>query len=357
MTVPRVLTTGESWYGATGRACNAALRELGCDVAEVSIDHYVPQWRGKMHRALERLLLPIAVKEFNEALLHQAWQQTPAFFLAFKGPYVERETLREMRKMGIRLYNYYPDTSAFTHGNRIPRALPEYDCIFYTKPFWIADVRKQIQIKDAVFLDHGYDPEIHRPWPLSDKDKRQYEADVVVIGSHTPYKAKLLRRLLELRPSMDLKIWGSRWETCNDELLLNHWQLGPLNGQAYARGLQAARINLAITSGIVPGASQGDFVTTRTFQIPACKGFMLHERNPEVLALYEEGKEIACFATPEEAAEKIDHYLAHPEERAKIAEAGYQRTVPAYSYTGRMQELLKWHHAHEGETAQSAGRG
>lgn len=344
--VVRVLTTGESWYGATGRACNSALRQLGCDVSEVNIDHYVPQWRRRYSRAVGRLIHSIAQREFNDALLHQAWQQNPAFFLAFKGPYVEGETLRKMRKMGIQLYNYYPDTSAFTHGAELPRALPEYDCVFYTKPFWDADVRKRIALKQSVFLNHGYDEEIHQVFTLTAQDQAQYGVDVAVIGSHTPHKARFLRELLRLRPQLELKIWGHRWETCGDELLLNRWQLGPLTGQSYSRGLQAAKINLAVLSGAVAGASQGDFVSTRSFQIPACGGFMLHERNPEILELFEEDKEIACFSSVSEAAKRIDYYLAHPAERKAMAEAGHQRAVPAYSYNTRMATLMAWHEAH-----------
>lgn len=339
----RILTTGESWFGATGRACTTALRGLGCDVGEVNIDHYVPQWRRRSSRAVARLVHPIAVGEFNEALLHQAWQQNPAIFLAFKGPYVKSSTLRKMRSLGIKLYNYYPDTSAFTHGPLLPKSLPEYDCIFYTKPFWDKDVRQRIRLRESVFLAHGYDAELHRPFRLTAQDRMHYDVDVAVIGSHTRYKEGFLRELLALRPKLDLKIWGHRWETCRDEQILNCWQLGALTGQAYARALQTARINLAINSGIVKGASQGDFVTTRTFQIPACRGFMLHERNPEVLELFSEGREMACFASAAEAAEKIGYYLTHVEEREAIAEAGYRRCSPAYSYTTRMRELLEWH--------------
>ncbi|HUS18680.1 MAG TPA: glycosyltransferase [Terriglobales bacterium] len=341
----RILCTGESWYGATGRACTASLRQLGCDVTEVNIDNYVPQWRRKSHRTIGRLIFPIARKEFNEALLHMAWQQNPVFFLAFKGPYVEVATLRKMRSMGIKLYNYYPDTSAFSHGPMLPKSLPEYDCIFYTKPFWDADVRKRVPLQESVFLAHGYDEELHKPWPLTDQDRAQYDVDVAVIGSSTPYKEKVLGELLTLRPKLNLKIWGDRWETCKDERILNCWQLGPLTGQSYSRALQKARINLAIMSGKVNGASQGDDVTTRTFQIPASRGFMLHERNTEVLTLFEEGKEIACFASPQELVEKLDFYLAHPAERVAIAEAGYRRCVPAYSYSSRMTDLLQWHAA------------
>ena len=45
-------------------------------------------------------------------------------------------------------------------------------------------------------------------------------------------------------------------------------------------------------SGGAPGSSEGDRTTTRTFEIPASGGFMLHERNEEVLSLYREGSEI-----------------------------------------------------------------
>lgn len=340
---PRVLTTGENWVGCTGRACTTALRKFGCDVAEVNIDVFVPQWRRRFSRAVARLTLPISIREFNQSLLYHAAQQSPEFFLAFKGPYVEAATLRKLRKMGIRLYNYYPDTSAFAHGPYLPQALPEYDCIFYTKPFWDGDVRRHLKLQESVFLHHGYDSESHQRWPLTKEDLSRFQVDVAVIAFRTSFKERVVQELLELRPDLDLRIWGSGWERAKDARIRRAWQGGPLSGQVYSRALQAARINLALTSGIVQGASKGDDVTTRTFEIPACGGFMLHQRNPEVLELFEEGKEIACYATVQELAEKVDYYLAHPEERQAIAERGHRRCVPAYSYDNRMRSLLDWH--------------
>ncbi len=70
---------------------------------------------------------------------------------------------------------------------------------------------------------------------------------------------------------------------------------------------------------------------------------MLHERTPELAEIFEEGREVAAFGSAQELAEKIDYYLAHPEERERIAHAGYQRCVPAYSYEARMKTLLEWH--------------
>lgn len=73
---------------------------------------------------------------------------------------------------------------------------------------------------------------------------------------------------------------------------------------------------------------------------------MLHERTEEFLGLFTEGKEMACFGSAEELAERIDYYLAHPEERAAIAAAGRERCVPAYSYDNRMAEIIRWHEEH-----------
>ena len=70
---------------------------------------------------------------------------------------------------------------------------------------------------------------------------------------------------------------------------------------------------------------------------------MLHQRTSDVLELYQEGSEIQCFESPEEALEKIEYYLEHPAEREEIARRGYERAVPAYSYDRRVREIVEYH--------------
>jgi spore maturation protein CgeB len=70
---------------------------------------------------------------------------------------------------------------------------------------------------------------------------------------------------------------------------------------------------------------------------------MLHERTPELLEIYDEDKEVACFGSLKELAEKIQYYLAHPQERESIARAGHARCVPAYSYDDRVRAILRYH--------------
>jgi len=277
-------------------------------------------------------------------VLDSASSFTPDVLLAFKAPHLAPETLRTLRSREIALYNYYPDTSVFAHGTLLPQALPEYDCVFLTKKFLDRDIRARATLRQSFFLPHGYDAEIHQPRELDEKDLAKYGHDVGVVATYTSQKEEILDRLVSLRPDIDLQIWGNQWTERNRSARLSKFIRGaPLNGTSYAKALRAFRISLGIMSGVVQGASQGDETTTRTYEIPACGGFMLHERNDEVLELFEEGKEIACFGSPEELAEKIDYYLARPEERDAIAAAGHARCVPAYSYDNRMAEIIRWH--------------
>ena len=344
----RILFLGENWYGSCARACCYALRRLGHDVSDIDAQTVFPQLHWRSSRAVRRLFDRRLIAEYNHLVLDVASAFSPDMLLAFKARDLAPQTLQTLRSQGIALYNYYPDTSAFAHGSLLPRALPEYDCVFFTKKFLHKDVTAHTSLKASVFLPHGYDPELHKLWPLDQKDLAQYTCDVGVIATYTQQKEKLLSKLVALKPDIDLQIWGNQWERCSSGNLSKFIKGAPLNGTSYAKALRAFRISLGIMSGEVKGASQGDETTTRTYEIPACGGFMLHERTQEVLELFEEGKEVACFDSVKELAGKIDYYLAHPHERAAIAAAGHARCVPAYSYDNRMKDIIRWHEEHNG---------
>ena len=343
----RILFIGENWYGSNARSCAEGLRRLGHNVFDIDEQSFFPQVTMLTSRIVSRLLSSRLVKEFNHAVLRATETFQPDMTIAFKGTYLYSSTLQALHNRGIPLYNYFPDTSAFAHGKWLPGALKEYDCIFYTKRSWYSDFARQIPLKAGHFLPHGYDPSLHRPVQLDARDIADYGCDVSFIATHSRYKEGFLEELIHLRPSLNLCIWGNGWiNRCESAPLRKFIKGFALTGDAYSRGIQAAQINLAIMSGPVMGASSKDLTTSRTYLIPAIGGFMLHERNSEVLNLYEEGKEIACFDSAKELAEKIEYYLAHPQEREAVSQGGRKRCVPAYSYDNRMAEILRWHFEH-----------
>jgi spore maturation protein CgeB len=350
----RLLFLGENWYGSCARACCYALRRLGCDVTDIDVQTIIPQWRQPSNRAIVRLLRSRVIREYNQLVLDSAAQLRPDILLAFKGSFVEPRTLEILRQSHVALYNYYPDTSPTAHDRLLAESIRKYDCVFYTKKFWSLNPPPVLAGRTAAFLPHGYDPDVHKPLPLDDQDTKDYGHDVTVVASHTPYKEMLLSELLRQRPDLDLHIYGSRWETSRSPELQCHIHRIPIYGSQYVKAVRAARICLGIMSGKVDGVSQGDETTTRSFEIPASGGFMLHERTRELLELYEEGHEVACFSSVEELASKIDYYLAHPQERDTIARAGHARCVPAYSYDGRVMEILNYYDKNASTQAKSA---
>jgi spore maturation protein CgeB len=348
----RVLFLGENWYGSCARACAYALRRHGCEVMDVDVQTIFPQLRLRSSRVALRLIMKHLICEYNQRVLDTAAQFEPDLLLAFKGSHATVATLRELRRRNIALYNYYPDRMVFACGTLAEDSIPEYDCVFDTKRFWDGDIGERIRVRKSVFIPHGYDKDIHGLTRVDARDTRQYGCDVGVIATHLPMKEQILHNLLTLRPHLNLHIWGNQWsEYCRSKRVRECLRGAALTGVGYAKAIRCTRINLGIL-GVTPEAK--DETTTRTYEIPACGGFMLHERSPEVLELYKEGEEVACFSSPQELAEKIDYYLAHPEERDAIAGAGHRRCVPAYSYDNRMAEILRWHEQYKQQTSKVA---
>lgn len=88
--------------------------------------------------------------------------------------------------------------------------------------------------------------------------------------------------------------------------------------------------------GVVP---EGDFVNPRTFEIVSCGAFQLADKRTLLGELFEDG-EMELFGDLAELREKIDHYLARPEERNRFAQLGRARVLREHTYIRRMEELL-----------------
>lgn len=341
----RAIVICDQWLGSNGYAGMKALRRTGWSVEVVAEWEFIPvRWRAPGMRVVGRMVRAAAVREFNAHLAAAARDLRPEMLLVFKGMFVRADTIDALRRLGIRSYCFYPDVSFRTHGPYLPAALPRYDWVFTTKSFGLRDLREQLHITRASKLDHAFDPDLHRPIRLTQDDIARYQCDVSFIGTWSPKKERLLASLVSARPKLRLRVWGDQWGRANAAgPLAKHIEHRTVVGGEYVRAIAASAINLGILSEERLGSSAGDQITSRTFHMPACGGFMLHERTDEVLNIFADGSSIVCFGDDAEMIERVDEYLAAPGQRHEIAERGRRVVESKHSWDARIQDILALH--------------
>ncbi len=85
----------------------------------------------------------------------------------------------------------------------------------------------------------------------------------------------------------------------------------------------------------------GTQIKGRNFEIPGCGAFLLTGEADNLEEYYEDGKEIVIFKDVSDAAEKIKYYLAHDDERLRIARAGYEHTLREHTYEERFKKIFE----------------
>lgn len=98
---------------------------------------------------------------------------------------------------------------------------------------------------------------------------------------------------------------------------------------------RASRINLNFT---IPNIKSG--IPLRVWDVLGAKGFLLTNYQAEIPLYFKEGEDLVCFDGVEDLKEKVAYYLAHEEERKRIAENGYRKVKEHHTYIERIQYIL-----------------
>ena len=97
----------------------------------------------------------------------------------------------------------------------------------------------------------------------------------------------------------------------------------------------ASAVNFNCTSVQMKGA-----VNQRVFDVPACGGFLLTDAREQLERLFDTGRETAVYAAAAEIPDRLRHFLAHPRERERIAQAARRRILAEHTYVHRLRTLL-----------------
>jgi spore maturation protein CgeB len=337
----RILAVGPLWRGSNAGGMFRALGRQGCLLEVLDEFYYISLLtKTKTTKIAERLIRPLQEKEFNIAIRKKIELFSPDVVFVYKGAFMQPQTLQFARQHKCKLVLFYPDVSMTAHGANIPACIPLYDLIFTTKTFGIKDMEAKYGVKNARFIPHGFDPEIHRKLVISDADKAKFGCDVSFIGTWSPKKEQWLTVLKTKCPEVNLKVWGEQWQKSATAALKPSIQFTGVVGDLYAIAIQCSKINLGILSEQVSGASSGDLITSRTFHIPGSSGFMLHERNEESVLYFKENEEAGFFADAAEMATQVKRYLGDDALRSRVQQAGYERALRDHSLDERAKVVI-----------------
>jgi len=156
--------------------------------------------------------------------------------------------------------------------------------------------------------------------PLAARDC-QYQA--TFIGTANTDRRELVARLLSR--GIEVACFGYGWPA------------GPLASDEIPRIMRESVISINVA------ASKGENqIKARTFEVPGAGGFLLTGPAQDLEKFFVPGAEIAIYQNVDDLGDKILFYLAHPDERDRIAGAGHARVLREHTYERRLAEVINF---------------
>jgi spore maturation protein CgeB len=280
----------------------------------------------------------------NEEIKSAAHEWKPQLTFHVQARFILPGTLLFTRRFGLNFV--YMNDDLFNVRNQtftFAEMVPLMDCILTTKSYNVSEFAAAGS-SCATYIPNAYDPHVHYPAKPSAEETSRYSCDVGFIGTFRPGRADYLERIAH-QAEYRLRVWGGGWMKMNRLIYLPRWRWAMLRACVVDKELFCDDMGKAIQSikiclGLLNRGNR-DLHTSRSFEIPACGGFMLAERTTEHQTYFEEDKEAVYFNSFEEMIDKIRFYLQHEQSRARIAEAGYNRCLRSdYRYIDRARETL-----------------
>jgi spore maturation protein CgeB len=196
---------------------------------------------------------------------------------------------------------------------------------------------------DGLFLPFGVETSVFRPCPPSE----EYAFDVAYVGGDIKGEVRTTRFLLPAA-RFSLGLYGN-WALPRYNLWLRFFRTPPYRRALarVARGkipqeavptlYSSARVILNVTA---QDCVDWDVITLRTFEVLACRGFLVTDRVDAAVEALPGG--VVFTEGGDDLVEKIAYYLERPDERRAIAEAGFRYTMAHATIERRMVELLEF---------------
>jgi spore maturation protein CgeB len=275
-------------------------------------------------------------REMNRRLLAAAEEAGPdlSFFVLFEDE-IDQETIQGVSRTGGPTVNWFTDDHwRFDRFSR--HFAPAFDWSITTD-------RDSLPKYQAI----GYNRVILSQWACNryayDWTGRELEYDVTFIGQSYGDRPETVERLRA--EGFDVRCWGFGWPE------------GRIEHDEMVRVFGASRINLNLSAAFSPPGTlrarigglirrerhepRKSQIKGRTFEVPGSGGLLLTDRVPYLEDYLTPGKEIATFDSTDGLVDQVRWWLAHEEERAAVAEAGYRRVRAEHTYDHRFGAIFE----------------
>jgi spore maturation protein CgeB len=259
--------------------------------------------------------------------LNQALTEGPVDLLMGQmwGNYLSVDALAQVQRRGIPVWNVsmddrLPDNWTWRQGVRMGAVglAPVTDLVLTTSPEtceWFG-----LEGAPAIFWPLASDPGVFRPVAGAVRD-----IDVLFVGNKYGIRQTIVEGLSAR--GIQVECWGGGWSN------------GPATAEQCSNLFKRARIILGV--GTIGYCTDVYTLKLRDFDAPMAGALYLTHRADVLLRIFEEGREIECYADIDECASKIKHYLAHPQALAAVANAGMSKAVAQHTWLHRLTETFQ----------------
>lgn len=205
-----------------------------------------------------------------------------------------------------------------------------YDMLFFKDPYLVHVIRSKLG-KRVYYMPECYSPHSLDPAMVQSGDPA-WATDICIAGNLYAYRVALFQQMAD----HDMKIWGPpapNW--------MRTGALGPMIQNrfvAHADKVRAFRGAKIVLNTLNPSEIWGTNV--RTFEACGAGAFQIVDWRPGLGQLFEIGTEVEIFTDLDDLRAKVTHYLAAPEARDRIAQAGHARARRDHTYKVRLGQLL-----------------
>lgn len=203
-----------------------------------------------------------------------------------------------------------------------------YDLIISSFPPTLEWLRKRDV--PAELLRLGFEPRV-----LAQLESDGRKIPVSFVGSFHPVHSTRVEWLEYLCSRLPVEVWSPDVKYLSASSSIRGAYRGSAWGASMYQTLRDSLITLNHHGNIPPHANN-----LRLFEATGVGAMLITDWKVDIEEIFQPGKEVVTYRTPEECAELVQYYLEHADEREAIARAGRERTLREHTYYQRMQELL-----------------